>query len=192
MFRRAIHAAKSVILASRNQEDLLRNTHDFLLDLKWSTTARELTNPLNRFSARFFSQGDEDGITLEIIRRIGLKTGTFLELGVGDGLENNTLVLLSVGWRGAWIGGETLAFDPQINPKRLYYKQAWVTLDNIKELAQGCLKELSSPDVDVLSVDLDGNDLYFYRCVTDAGSAKPSHCRIQREVSARCAMDCPL
>ena len=103
---------------------MLRNTHDFLLDLKWSTTARELTNPLNRFGAKFFSQSDEDGITLEIIRRIGLKTGTFLELGVGDGLENNTLVLLSVGWRGAWFGGETLAFDPQSNPKHLYYKQA--------------------------------------------------------------------
>jgi hypothetical protein len=37
-----------------------------------------------------------------------------LEFGVGDGTENNTLVLLSIGWRGAWVGGENLAFDPDV------------------------------------------------------------------------------
>jgi len=48
-------------------------------------------NPLNRFGAKYFSQTDEDGITLEIVRRIGIRGGTFAELGVGDGLENNAL-----------------------------------------------------------------------------------------------------
>ena len=93
------------------------------------------------------------------------ENGTFLELGVGNGLENNTLVLLSIGWRGAWIGGEDLAFNPQINPQRLSYKKAWVSLDNITELVGQALAEIATSDVDVLSIDLDGNDLYFTKAL---------------------------
>jgi hypothetical protein len=52
-----------------------------------------------------------------------------LEFGVGDGTENNTLILLSIGWRGVWVGGENLAFDPDVNPKRLFYKKEWVSHD---------------------------------------------------------------
>ena len=43
---------------------------------------------------------DEDGITIEIFKRLkNLNSGSFLELGVGDGTENNTLILLSLGWK---------------------------------------------------------------------------------------------
>jgi hypothetical protein len=146
---------------AREQTHLLRSQHDFLLSIKWATTAREAKNPLNRFGAKFFSQTDEDGITLEIVRRLGLKNGSFLELGVGDGTENNTLILLSIGWRGAWIGGEELAFDPHINLRRLSHKKAWVSLENLNALVSEALGDVGVPDVDVLGVDLDGNDLYF-------------------------------
>jgi len=145
----------------RSQHDFLRSQHDFLLSMKWATIVRELKNPLNRFGAKFFSQSDEDGITLEIVRRLALKNGTFLELGVGDGTENNTLVLLSIGWRGAWISGEELAFDSHINPRRLSYIKAWVSLENLNALVSQALGDIGVSDVDVLSVDLDGNDLYF-------------------------------
>ena len=42
----------------------------FLLNMKWAMAAQELKNPLNRYGAKFFSQSDEDGITLEIIKRL--------------------------------------------------------------------------------------------------------------------------
>ena len=42
-----------------------------------------------------YSQGDEDGILDEILRRLGITYGTFLEIGVGDGLQNNTAYLLA-------------------------------------------------------------------------------------------------
>jgi hypothetical protein len=54
---------------------------------------------------RVYSQADEDGILHEIFRRIGEGKRTFLELGVGNGLENNTLFLLIQGWSGIWIEG---------------------------------------------------------------------------------------
>jgi hypothetical protein len=166
MLRRLLRKAQNAVFSpllkeTTEQTRVLRSQHDFLLITKWARAAQDAKNPLNRFGAKFFSQSDEDGITLEITRRLGLATGTFLELGVGDGLETNTLVLLSLGWRGAWLGGETIAFNAEINPQRLCYKKGWVTLNNIKELAQQALGEIGVSDVDVLSVDLDGNDFYF-------------------------------
>ena len=47
-----------------------------------------------------FSQSDEDGITIEILKRLKMGKGFFLELGVGDGTENNSLLLLAMGWKG--------------------------------------------------------------------------------------------
>src|SRR5437588_4274431 len=50
-----------------------------------------------------YSQNEEDGILVEIFRRIGEGTRTFIEIGVGTGLENNSLTLLATGWQGTWI-----------------------------------------------------------------------------------------
>ncbi len=52
-----------------------------------------------------WSQNYEDGMIAEIFRRIGATQKTFLEIGVGDGSENNTTALLSAGWNGWWIDG---------------------------------------------------------------------------------------
>src|SRR4029077_19911784 len=58
-------------------------------------------NPLLAWGAKHWSQNDEDGLIEEIVRRVrGDAPGAFLELGVGDGTENNTLNLLAKGWRG--------------------------------------------------------------------------------------------
>ena len=77
-----------------------RSQYDVLLRAEWARSMSAAKNPLNRFGAKYFSQTDEDGITLEIIRRLGITAGTFAELGVGNGIENNTLILLASGWRG--------------------------------------------------------------------------------------------
>jgi hypothetical protein len=124
-------------------------------------------NPLNAFGKKCFSQTDEDGITLEILRRIGLLAdgaarGTYAEIGVGDGMENNTLVLAALGWKGFWIGGEAL--KPQLSESakgHFSYLRGWVTLENLLDLFKRGLADIASPHIDVLSLDLDGNDIYF-------------------------------
>ena len=63
----------------------------------WGLHPQRENNPLTSNPYKFFSQSDEDGITLEILRRMQLTNGSFLEFGVGNGLENNTLVLLAHG-----------------------------------------------------------------------------------------------
>ena len=53
--------------------------------------------------AQYWSQNYEDGMIAEIFRRIGVQSKTFLEIGIGDGRENNTAALVAMGWSGWWI-----------------------------------------------------------------------------------------
>jgi hypothetical protein len=153
----------------RRQTEYLESLHDLLMRAEWSRSKEGTRNPFNRFGAKYFSQGDEDGLTLEIIKRLGIKNGTFAELGVGNGLENNTLILLASGWRGVWIGGENLAFNHRLNLKRFRFLKAWVSLENVTDLIRGGLESIGIRALDVLSLDLDGNDYYLAREILSAG-----------------------
>jgi hypothetical protein len=129
--------------------------------------ARPSNNPLQARGARYFSQNDEDGILLEIVRRIGLEPATFLELGVGDGTECNTIILLGLGWHGAWIGGEPLAFSLPEHASISFIKQ-WITRDNVAELARNALGR-DLVEAKILSIDLHGNDAEIYRALAQNG-----------------------
>jgi len=128
---------------------------------------------LLKFGYRVYSQADEDGILHEIFRRIGDTTRTFVELGSAEGRENNTLFLLVQGWRGLWIEGSARKvaaarknFASFISQKCLRIEQLFVTASNIDE----ALGRMSPPDVDLLSLDLDGNDYYILEAIR---SVKP-------------------
>jgi hypothetical protein len=127
-------------------------------------------NPLNKFGRKCFSQTDEDGITLEIVRRLGVKKGTFAEFGVGDGLENNTIILGALGWRGFWVSADDLAMDI---PKsgRLLYIRDWVTLESVSRHTRAGLDFLGADRLDVISLDMDGNDIYFVEDLLKNGFA---------------------
>lgn len=121
-------------------------------------------NPLNRFGRKVFSNGDEDGITFEIARRIGIESGVFAEFGVGDGLENNTIFLASLGWKGFWVGGQNLAFSTaptNPNARDFTFLREFIDRSNVLSLAHRGLEAIAESEIDVLSLDLDGNDLYF-------------------------------
>jgi hypothetical protein len=157
-------------------ENLLRDLNDTRdLHLFDETRKAQLShpNPLNAFGKKCYSQTDEDGITIEILRRIDcLNNGTYAEYGVGEGTENNTLILAALGWRGFWVGGQILL--PNINEGRgpkFQYAKEWITLENIQAITNQCLKaiEREAIDVDVISLDLDGNDIHFIRALLGAG-----------------------
>lgn len=121
-------------------------------------------NPFNNFGKKMFSQTDEDGLTFEIVRRLGLEKGTFAEFGVGDGLENNTLALIAAKWRGFWAGNENLAFDPNPegrSPLNFAYIKAFITRANILDIVGTGLESIGKRELDLISIDLDGNDIYF-------------------------------
>lgn len=119
-------------------------------------------NPINRFGGKCFSQNEEDGITLEIIRRLGIvSSGTFAEFGVDDGTENNTLVLRSLGWTGFWVGRSSIHPHLAGSSKRFLHLDEWIDLENICSLTNSAKKELGIDELDLISLDLDGNDFYF-------------------------------
>jgi hypothetical protein len=60
---------------------------------------------LTRAYAQVYSQNGEDGMTSEIFRRIGVQDRFFVEIGIENGLQCNTRLLLEAGWRGVWLEG---------------------------------------------------------------------------------------
>jgi hypothetical protein len=141
---------------------------DLLLGFQTLQLQASHRNPLNRFGRKCFSQTDEDGITLEIVRRLGIEEGVYAEFGVGDGLENNTLVLAALGWCGFWVGAEKLAFDYS-KATRFTYVEDWITLENVLAHANSGLEALGADRLDVVSLDLDGNDIYFVDALLSGG-----------------------
>jgi hypothetical protein len=130
-------------------------------------------NPLLRHGEKFFSQNDEDGLLLEICRRINLTKGHFLEFGVGNGLENNTLILLMSGWSGAWAGAETLAYEIPPGSTRLCFEKAWITAEEAFPLYERLAKRLGANAFELLSIDLDGIDLHILAALLEHG-VRPS------------------
>lgn len=131
--------------------------------LRWEALQRD-PKALGGYGYKVFSQSDEDGIVAEIFRRIGTTSRTFVEFGVGDGLENNSAALLYDGWSGLWIEGSANFCDsirrtyaPALASGQLKLTQAFATPDNIDALISG---QLDVPEIDLLSVDIDGNDAH--------------------------------
>ena len=136
-----------------------------------------------------FSQGPEDGIIAEIFRRIGARDRFFIEIGAGDGRENTSRLLLTLGWSGIWVEGSAGScaaireqFAGALASGQLKLIEAMVTAENIETL----LAEQEAPHhFDYLSVDLDMNTYYIWRalgrykaraaCIEYNASIPPSH-----------------
>jgi hypothetical protein len=123
-------------------------------------------NPLSRMGKFGFSQTDEDGIILEIVKRLEVQRGRFIELGSGDGLENNTLVLISLGWKGVWVD----ALPPVVDAAgagNLSVITKWVTRENFMSIFEEVGVDLEP--FDVVSIDLDGNDWHLVKSLLEGG-----------------------
>lgn len=125
---------------------------------------------LERFGFSVYSQNDEDGCLQEILRRLQIAKPTFVEIGVGDGLENNTHFLLAQGCRGWWIEADAAhclkinqRFVPQLERQQLALANLFVQ----SQFVDAILASLSVPrEIDVLSIDIDGQDYYVWEALT--------------------------
>jgi len=123
------------------------------------------------FGFKAYSQNDEDGFIREIFNRIGTTNKSFVEIGAGDGLVNNTLFLLFQGWKGLWVdGSDSISqaishYSDGIARGQLTIRKAMVTPENIDSLVR---EGISGDELDLLSMDIDGNDFHVLdkiRCV---------------------------
>jgi hypothetical protein len=159
------HGAPLQRLARASLMAELREHRQKLLTSPRNTDERRLL----KFGYRVYSQSDEDGILHEIFRRVGEGNRTFLEIGTGDGLENNTLFLLVQGWRGSWVEASARRVTaarrklaPLIETERLRVEQHVVTVADVDETIRSLAP---SPQIDLLSVDIDGNDYHILRAI---------------------------
>lgn len=122
---------------------------------------------LERHRAQVYSQNGEDGMIAEIFRRIGEGGRTFVEIGVENGKQNNTRLLLEQGWRGVWIEGHpdhaaqaAARMKDAVASGALRIVCAMATPEGI----DGLLEAAGLPEViDFLSVDIDQNTTHVWR-----------------------------
>lgn len=174
----ALEAAKATADRVESLEDILRymaaaqatTTAIRILDLELDRHPR-YADPLRltRYFGQVNSQNGEDGMIHEIFRRVGTTGRVFAEVGVGDGRENNTAFLLSQGWTGFWVDGDsafekTLAARPDLQGSALRSVARYVSRENIGPL----FAELGVPkDLDLLSLDVDQNTYYLWEGLAD-------------------------
>lgn len=122
---------------------------------------------LRAYERRVYSQNGEDGILQEILRRVGVRTRFFVEIGVESGRECNCArLVLEEGWRGVLVEADPGHFAALAERYRAHEGvrcvRAVVASTNIEEL----LRANGVPrDLDVLSVDIDGNDYWVWSAV---------------------------
>ena len=151
-------------LVSTDIDDLIRNIK---LDMP--------DNPMC-YGYQVYSQCDEDGIINNCLERIGNSvdlSNTFIEFGCGNGLQNNSHYLLLKDFKGCWIDGNSKNIETirhhlgKLSFKNLLIQHSFVTLGTIKQITDECINFLGTQEVDFLSMDLDGNDIYFLKFLAD-------------------------
>ena len=101
-----------------------------------------------------YSQGGQDGVLEAIFKQLEIKKGKYVEAGARDGIElsNTANLRINHGWSGLLMDAEPLSF---------IVNKAFITKDNINKL----LNHYEAKDVDLLCLDLDGNDWYVWEAI---------------------------
>jgi hypothetical protein len=128
-----------------------------------------------KYNTHVFSQTYEDAAIAEIFSRIGADKKTFIEIGVENGSENTTRLLLALGWKGLWIEGngshcETIrrSFGGEIASGQLRIIHSLAEPDNVQSLIDSAKL---GPVVDFLSVDVDQHTSHLFRAITTRSRA---------------------
>lgn len=130
-------------------------------------------DPINPSTWEFsgFSQHGEDGIIDYLIGIMINPTGYFVEIGSGNGLENNTTWLaIARYYRGLMIDGgkENVEWCKYLLHPMNYgldFKQIYVSKDNVPDI----VRTMQTDQPDLFSLDIDGIDYYICQELLNQG-----------------------
>lgn len=163
--------AKALAPVTELQSASLQATQRQLL-VQYATLARTggALPSLRDVGFRVFSDADEDGILLYLFALIGAPTRRLVDIGSAAMAGSNTAnLLLHHGWTGLLIDADeeslhaTMDFYARARAYPPLLTAQWVTAENVDGLlaAQGV-----TGDVDLLSIDIDGNDYWVWQAIT--------------------------
>jgi hypothetical protein len=156
------HINKMVALDDSATQQVLFSEMD---EIRTRIVAKTPDNPCAR-GFKVYAETDEDGIIQDILGRIPNHSRTFVEVGCGRGVENNTHYLALLGYKGYWIDGDAkniafikgalggLSFD------NLLIRHRFVTRENIELIVKDFVNFFGSDNLGLFSLDIDSNDLH--------------------------------
>jgi len=123
------------------------------------------------FSFNKYSQFGEDGIIEKIFEIIGTKSKTCVEFGAWDGFHlSNTANLWTRSWKGVLIEGKKKRFE-RLKKNTAEYGclciHAFVEISGDNSLDSLLKKRGVSNQIDLLSIDIDGNDYYIFESLNE-------------------------
>jgi hypothetical protein len=127
---------------------------------------------MKSYEKNYFSQFGEDGVIAEILRRIDTRERTCIEFGAWDGLHlSNTAHLWQrLGWQALLIEGHPDRYRELVANTRPF-PRVTTLCRMVTPAGPGSLENLLTEsgfprDIDVLSIDIDGDDIYVLEGLT--------------------------
>ena len=128
----------------------------------------ETNKGLSFYEASLFSQNGEDGIIRYIFSQIGFDSRYFVEFGFGAHQCNSLRLILHENFKGLMMDGseeQCRIFNLTCKAKGIsdvHAVNAFIDRDNLEHL----IRSNNIPaEIDFLSIDVDGNDYWFWRCL---------------------------
>ena len=142
------------------------------LTKKWQVQDIPEKNQTNKelsfHEASLFSQNGEDGIIRYIFSQIGFDSRYFVEFGFGAHQCNSLRLILHENFKGLMMDGseeQCRIFNLTCKAKGIsdvHAVNAFIDRDNLEHL----IRSNNIPaEIDFLSIDVDGNDYWFWRCL---------------------------
>ncbi len=161
---------RSIDAESINQQlqQVLINQHQANLRL-----GKKSYQDISQAGFRCYSQFEEDGIILYVLSTIGMTTKKVVEICIGNGEEcMATNLILHHGYQGFLFDGSehnvehanrffNSKKDCLLGPPSV--RTAWITKDNVNDQL---LNIGAQGEVDLLSLDIDGNDYYIWEAIS--------------------------
>lgn len=126
------------------------------------------TTSIEKYEYSLYSQNGEDGIIRYIFNEIGTDSKYFIEFGFGALESNSHRLAINEDFGGLFIDGSIencSLFNKQArkyNLKSVKAINSFLDLDNIKSVI---LENIETKNVDFLSIDVDGNDYWFWKSI---------------------------
>lgn len=116
--------------------------------------------------ARLFSQNQEDGMVLYLLRLAGQASRTFVEIGCGQNGGNSGFLAAELGFTGLMIDADphkTEIARRIFNSERVDIRTSFVTVENVNDLVSSVNIR---GDIDFLGIDIDGRDYWIWEAIS--------------------------